>query len=113
MAGSASSGSASCGHARCGSRASASSTSAVVPIFSRVANGDMLASPMMTWKRRYRRGLACGSSRVLTIGRRCIVSTLCSSLKKSLRCAIWKSGRDKPVLLLDGEFARARDKSGA
>ena len=71
----------------------------------------------MTWKRRKRLGLACGSSRVLTMGRRCIVSTLCNSLKKSLRCEIWKSGRDKLVLLFDGEFARAgndlaRDQEG-
>ena len=65
-----------------------SSTSAVVPIFSAVAHWLMFASPMMTWKRRYRCESACGSSRVLTSGRRFIVSIEQSTLKKSERCAI-------------------------
>ena len=60
-----------------------SSTSAVVPIFSAVANSLMFESPMMTWKRRKRVESACGSSRVLTSGRRFIVSMLTSSVKKS------------------------------
>jgi hypothetical protein len=37
-------------------------------------------------------GSACGSSRVLMSGRRCMVSTLWSSVKKSLRWEIWKPG---------------------
>ena len=56
-----------------------------------MATSFMLASPMMTWKRRYFEVFACGSSRVFTMGRRFIVSMETSTLKKSARCEIWKT----------------------
>ena len=50
----------------------------------------MLASPMMTCSRRYFSGSACGSSRVLMIGRLSVVSRPTSTSKKSARWLIWK-----------------------
>ena len=50
----------------------------------------MLASPMMTCSRRYLSGSACGSSRVLMIGRLSVVSRPTSTSKKSARWLIWK-----------------------
>ena len=44
------------------------STMAVVPTFRKVATSDRLASPTITWSRRYFWLSQCGSSRVLTIG---------------------------------------------
>ena len=51
----------------------------------------MLASPTMTWRRRYFSGSACGSSRVLMMGRLCIVSSPTSVSRKSARWEIWYS----------------------
>ena len=44
---------------------------------------------MITWKRRYFSRSACGSSRVLMIGRFTIVSSATSVSKKSARWLIW------------------------
>src|ERR1700760_1161727 len=49
----------------------------------------MLASPMMTCSRRYFSGSACGSSRVLMIGRLSVVSRPTSTSKKSARWLSW------------------------
>ena len=65
------------------------STRAVVPTLRKVATSDMLASPQMTWSRRYFSGSACGSSRVLMIGRFRVVSRPTSTSKKSARCESW------------------------
>jgi len=62
----------------------------VVPTFRNVATSDMLASPVITWRRRYFLGSAWGSSRVLTIGRLSVVSRPTSSSKKSARWVSWK-----------------------
>ena len=48
------------------------------------------ASPMMTCSRRYFSGSACGSSRVLMMGRLSVVSRPTSTSKKSARWLIWK-----------------------
>ncbi len=64
-------------------------TMAVVPIFRNVATSHMLASPMITWSRRYFSGSAWGSSRVLMIGRLSVVSRPTSVSKKSARCVSW------------------------
>ena len=66
------------------------STSAVVPTLRYVETSARLASPMMTWSRRYFSGSACGSSRVLMIGRLSVVSSPTSTSKKSARWLIWK-----------------------
>ena len=50
------------------------STSAVVPTLRYVEISARLASPMITCSRRYFSGSACGSSRVLMIGRLSVVS---------------------------------------
>ncbi len=65
------------------------STIAVVPTFRKVATSQRLASPTITCRRRYCCGSACGSSRVLTIGRFSVVSSPTSSSKKSARWLIW------------------------
>ena len=49
----------------------------------------MLASPMITCSRRYFSGSACGSSRVLMMGRLSVVSRPTSTSKKSARWLIW------------------------
>ena len=49
----------------------------------------MFASPTITWRRRYFWASACGSSRVLTIGRLRVVSRPISSSKKSARWLSW------------------------
>ena len=67
------------------------STIAVVPTFKNVAMSERLASPTMTCRRRNRLGSACGSSRVLTIGRFSVVSRPTISSKNSARCEIWYS----------------------
>ena len=64
-------------------------TIAVVPTFRNVATSHMFASPMITCSRRYRSGSACGSSRVLMIGRLSVVSRPTSVSKKSARCVSW------------------------
>ena len=64
-------------------------TIAVVPTFRKVATSHMFASPMITWSRRYFSGSACGSSRVLMIGRFSVVSSPTSASKKSARCVSW------------------------
>ena len=61
------------------------STIAVVPTFRNVATSQRFASPTITCRRRYFCGSACGSSRVLTIGRLSVVSSPTSSSKKSAR----------------------------
>ena len=63
------------------------STIAVAPTFKNVATSHRFASPTITCSRRYFCGSACGSSRVLTIGRFNVVSSPTSSSKKSARCA--------------------------
>ncbi len=50
----------------------------------------MFASPMITCRRRYFSGSACGSSLVLMIGRLSVVSSPTSTSKKSARWLIWK-----------------------
>ena len=65
------------------------STMAVLPTFKKVAISDRLASPTMTCSRRNRLGSACGSSRVLTIGRFSVVSSPTISSKNSARCDSW------------------------
>src|ERR1700691_1367463 len=50
----------------------------------------MFASPMITCRRRYFSGTACGSSLVLMIGRFSVVSRPTSTSKKSERWLIWK-----------------------
>ena len=56
----------------------------VVPIFRKVAYSDMLESPTITCSRRKRSASACGSSRVLMMGRLRVVaddtpSQMCSA----------------------------------
>ncbi len=51
----------------------------------------MLASPTITCSRRYFSGSACGSSRVLMMGRLCMVSSPTSVSRKSARWDIWNS----------------------
>ena len=65
------------------------STIAVVPTLRKVATSHRFASPTITCRRRYFCGSACGSSRVLTIGRFSVVSSPTSSSKKSARWLIW------------------------
>ena len=67
----------------------------------------MLASPMMTCSRRYFSGSACGSSRVLMIGRLSVVSRPTSTSKKSARWLIWNPSL-APVLA-DADPPRAAD----
>ena len=62
---------------------------AVVPTLRKVATSDRLASPTITWRRRYFWASAWGSSRVLTIGRFSVVSRPTSSSKKSARWLSW------------------------
>ena len=57
------------------------STSEVVPTLRYVEISARLASPMITWSRRYFSGSACGSSRVLMIGRLRVVSSPTSTSK--------------------------------
>ena len=57
----------------------------VVPILRNVAVSLMFASPTITCNRRYFSGSACGSSRVLMIGRLRVVSSPTSTSKKSAR----------------------------
>ena len=66
------------------------STSAVVPTLRYVETSERLASPMITCSRRYFSGSACGSSRVLMIGRLSVVSSPTSTSKKSARWLSWK-----------------------
>ena len=61
----------------------------MVPTFRNVATSLRLASPTMTWKRRYCCPSQWGSSRVLTIGRFSVVSSPTSSSKKSARWLSW------------------------
>jgi hypothetical protein len=64
-----------------------------------VAVSDRLASPVITWSRRYFWASACGSSRVLMIGRLRVVSSPTSASKKSARCVSWygTSAADVPA----------------
>ena len=75
------------------------STSAVVPTLRKVATSERLASPTITWRRRYFCASAWGSSRVFTIGRLSVVSRPTSSSKKSARCVSWNgtSSRVRPA----------------
>ncbi len=72
------------------------STIAVAPHFKNVATSHRFASPTITCRRRYFCGSACGSSRVLTMGRFNVVSSPTSSSKKSARWLIWKSTFSAP-----------------
>ena len=69
---------------------------AVVPSFTNVCTSDMLASPMMTWNRRYREGSPWGSSLVLMMGLLSVVSRPTSSSKKSARWLIWYRAGGRP-----------------
>ena len=64
-------------------------TSAVVPSLRKVCTSLRLASPVMTWRRRYFWASAWGSSRVLMMGRLSVVSRPTSSSKKSARWVSW------------------------
>ncbi len=70
-----------------------------MPIFKKVATSLRLASPTITCSRRYFWASACGSSRVLTIGRLRVVSSPTSSSKKSARCVSWNVTSMSPVEL--------------
>ena len=69
-----------------------SSTSAAVPTLSMVVVSHMFESPTMTCSRRYFSASACGSSRVLMIGRLRVVALDTPSQMCSARCAIEYSG---------------------
>ena len=69
------------------------STSDVVPTLRYVDSSARLASPMITCSRRYLSASACGSSRVLMIGRLSVVSSPTSTSKKSARWESWKPSR--------------------
>ncbi len=56
------------------------------PTFKKVAYSLMLESPTMTWRRRNRSASACGSSRVLMIGRLRVVADDTPSQMCSARC---------------------------
>ena len=64
-------------------------TMAVDPIFRNWATSHLFASPTITCSRRYFSGSACGSSRVLMIGRFSVVSSPTSVSKKSARAVSW------------------------
>ena len=66
------------------------STMQVVPTLRKVETSARLASPTMTWRRRYLSESQWGSSRVLTRGRLSVVSRPTSSSKKSARWVSWK-----------------------
>ena len=74
-----------------------------MPTFRKVATSDRLASPTITWRRRYFWASAWGSSRVLTIGRFSVVSRPTSSSKKSARWLSWNgtSSAAEPGLAAD------------
>jgi hypothetical protein len=61
------------------------STRSVAPTLSSIVVSDMFESPTMTWRRRYRSASACGSSRVLMIGRERVVAELTPSQMCSAR----------------------------
>ncbi|SHW79951.1 Uncharacterised protein [Mycobacteroides abscessus subsp. abscessus] len=63
-----------------------SSTSAAVPTLSMVVVSAMLESPTMTCRRRYFSASACGSSRVLMMGRLRVVADDTPSQICSARC---------------------------
>ena len=65
-------------------------TRCVVASFIIVAHWDRFESPMITCSRLNASGSACGSSRVLTIGRERVVADETASSRKSARCVIWK-----------------------
>ena len=70
-----------------------SSTSAALPTLSRVVVSHMFESPTMTCSRRYRSASACGSSRVLMIGRDRVVALDTPSQMWSAR---WDRQYDAP-----------------
>ncbi|MPM64069.1 hypothetical protein SDC9_110955 [bioreactor metagenome] len=76
---------------RSGARSASTSRTAraAVPTFSQPATWAWLASPVITCSRRHRRRSACGSSRVLMIGRCTVVSRATSVSKKSGRWPSW------------------------
>ncbi len=61
---------------------------AAEPTFTNVVYSLMLLSPTMTCSRRYFSASACGSSRVLMMGRLRVVALLTPSQMCSARCAI-------------------------
>ena len=85
----------------------------MVPIFRNVATSHMLASPMITWSRRYFSGSACGSSRVLMIGRLSVVSRPTSVSKKSARCVSWYVVGPGSSQCLDADLAGAAEHLAA
>ena len=62
--------------------------SEVVPTLRNVVYSLMFESPTITWSRRYRSASACGSSRVLMIGRDRVVAEETPSQMCSARCAM-------------------------
>ena len=64
------------------------STRSVMPTFMNVVHSLMLESPTITWRRRNRSASACGSSRVLMIGRERVVAAETPSQMCSARCAM-------------------------
>ena len=68
------------------------STRSVIPTFMKVVHSLMFESPTITWSRRKRSASACGSSRVLMIGRLRVValetpSQMCSARWAMQYCA--------------------------
>jgi hypothetical protein len=63
-------------------------TRSALPTFSSVVTSFMFESPTITCRRRYFSASACGSSRVLMIGRLRVVALLTPSQMCSARCAI-------------------------
>ena len=70
----------------------------MVPAFIAVAHSLRFASPAMTCSRRYFPASACGSSRVLKIGRRAVVLIPVTSSKKSARCDICNCSESPPSI---------------
>ena len=68
------------------------STQAAAPSFRKLVYSLMLESPTITCRRRKRSESACGSSRVLMIGRLRVVALLTLSQMCSARCDIEKTG---------------------
>ena len=75
---------------------SSTARTASCPTLRKVAISLRLASPMITWRRRYFWASACGSSRVLTIGRLRVVSRPTSSSKNSARWVSWNGTSSRP-----------------
>ncbi|MEY3482219.1 MAG: hypothetical protein RLZ40_262 [Actinomycetota bacterium] len=68
------------------------STHAAAPIFTKLVYSLMFESPTITCRRRNRSESACGSSRVLMIGRLRVVALLTPSQMCSARCEMENIG---------------------